>query len=208
MTDGGARPRIVIRWREAAPGMFRAGHRSVLVRRRQAAAECHDSGPAEESGQTAPVRSGRLKSCGCDAMTGAGGSFSGWSSESTERNGLGRSASGRCAPLGKKDRNRYPGPEPKTRQPNSVPTRGPHRVSFRMSPALLSAVLSVTSRIAWHIRRACRGCISISSHKACLSALRIHTLGVDCVRKMAGQSILHIVCVCINRIGTAQSSSQ
>ena len=38
--------------------------------------------------------------------------------------------------------------------------------------------------------------------KACLSALRIHTLGVDCVRKMAGQSILHIVCVCINRIGT------
>ena len=36
----------------------------------------------------------------------------------------------------------------------------------------------------------------------CLSALRIHTLGVDCVRKMAGQSILNIVCVCINRIGT------
>ena len=41
----------------------------------------------------------------------------------------------------------------------------------------------------------------------CLSALRIHTLGVDCVRKMAGQSILHIVCVCINRIGTPCSSS-
>ena len=37
---------------------------------------------------------------------------------------------------------------------------------------------------------------------AYLSALRIHTLGVDCVHKMAGQSILHIVCVCINRIGT------
>ena len=36
----------------------------------------------------------------------------------------------------------------------------------------------------------------------CLSALRIHTLGVDCVRELAGQSILHIVCVCINRIGT------
>ena len=36
----------------------------------------------------------------------------------------------------------------------------------------------------------------------CLSALRIHTLGVDCVRKMASQSILHIVGVCINRIGT------
>ena len=41
-----------------------------------------------------------------------------------------------------------------------------------------------------------------SKYFACLSALRIHTLGVDCVRKMAGQSILHIVCVCINRIGT------
>ena len=32
--------------------------------------------------------------------------------------------------------------------------------------------------------------------------LYAYTLGVDCVRKMAGQSILHIVCVCINRIGT------
>ena len=39
-------------------------------------------------------------------------------------------------------------------------------------------------------------------NEPCLSALRTHTLGVDCVRKMAGQSILHIVCVCINRIGT------
>ena len=29
---------------------------------------------------------------------------------------------------------------------------------------------------------------------------------VDCVRKMAGQSILHIVCVCINRIGTVYVS--
>ena len=42
----------------------------------------------------------------------------------------------------------------------------------------------------------------------CLSALRIHTLGVDCVRKMAGQSILHIVCVCINRIGTQPPSGE
>ena len=39
----------------------------------------------------------------------------------------------------------------------------------------------------------------------CLSAFRIHTLGVDCVRKMASQSILHVVCVCINRIGTVDS---
>ena len=38
--------------------------------------------------------------------------------------------------------------------------------------------------------------------EACLSALRIHILGVDCVCKMSSQSILHIVCVCINRIGT------
>ena len=37
---------------------------------------------------------------------------------------------------------------------------------------------------------------------ACLSALRIHPLGVDCVRRMASESILHVVCVCINRIGT------
>ena len=37
---------------------------------------------------------------------------------------------------------------------------------------------------------------------ACLSALRIHPLGVDCVRKTASGSILHVVCVCINRIGT------
>ena len=41
--------------------------------------------------------------------------------------------------------------------------------------------------------------------KPSLSALRIHTLEVDCVRKMASQSILHIVCVCINRIGTVQT---
>ena len=46
-----------------------------------------------------------LKSRGCDAMTGAGGSFLGWGSESRERNGLGRSASGRCAPIGKTSRN-------------------------------------------------------------------------------------------------------
>ena len=39
---------------------------------------------------------------------------------------------------------------------------------------------------------------------ACLSALRIHPLGVDCVPKMASESILHVVCVCINRIGTDQ----
>ena len=39
-------------------------------------------------------------------------------------------------------------------------------------------------------------------YEPCLSALRIHPLGVDCVRKMASGSILHVVCVCINRIGT------
>ena len=30
-------------------------------------------------------------------------------------------------------------------------------------------------------------------------------IGVDCVRKLACQSILYIVCVCINRIGTRWS---
>ena len=99
------RPRIVSRWREATPSVCRAGHRSVLVRRRRTVAECHDSGPADESGQSVPVGSGMLKSCGCDAMTGAGGSFLGWGSESKERNGLGRSAQGRCAPVGKPGRN-------------------------------------------------------------------------------------------------------
>ena len=48
-----------------------------------------------------------LKSCGCDAMTGAGGSFLGWGSESKERNGLGRSAQGRCTPVGKPGRNNW-----------------------------------------------------------------------------------------------------
>ena len=42
--------------------------------------------------------------------------------------------------------------------------------------------------------------------KPCLSGLRIHTLGVDCVGKMASQSILHIVGVCVNRIGTLQAN--
>ena len=105
MTGGGDQPRIVSPWREATPGVCRAAHHSVLVRRRRTAAECHDSGPAEESGQSVPMRSGMLKSCGCDAKTGAGRSFSGWSRESRERNGLGRSASGRRAPLGKTGRN-------------------------------------------------------------------------------------------------------
>ena len=36
----------------------------------------------------------------------------------------------------------------------------------------------------------------------CLSALRIHPLGVACVCKMASGSSLHVVCVCNNRIGT------
>ena len=88
MTGGGPAPRIVSRRREATAGLYRAGHRSVLVRNRRTAAECPDSGPAEESGQTVPVRSGMLKSCGCDAMTGAGGSFLGRGSESKERNGF------------------------------------------------------------------------------------------------------------------------
>ena len=46
-----------------------------------------------------------LKSCGCYAKTGTGGSFLRWSSESRERNGLGRSALGRCVPAGKTGRN-------------------------------------------------------------------------------------------------------
>ncbi len=45
-----------------------------------------------------------LKSRGCDTMTGTGRSFSKWSSESRERNGLAMSDSGRCAPLGKTGR--------------------------------------------------------------------------------------------------------
>ena len=104
MTGGGRGPgsRAV---GEKPSRVCRAGHRSVLVRRRRTAAECHDFGPAEESGQSVPVRSGMLKSRGCDTMTGAGGSFLGWGSESRERNGLGRSASGRCAPIGKTSRN-------------------------------------------------------------------------------------------------------
>ena len=46
-----------------------------------------------------------LKSRGCDAMTGAGGSLSGRSSESRERNGLGRSDPDRCTSVGKTGRN-------------------------------------------------------------------------------------------------------
>ena len=42
-------------------------------------------------------------------------------------------------------------------------------------------------------------------NEPCLSALRIHPLEVDCVRKMASESILHVVCVCINRIGTQRT---
>ena len=45
-----------------------------------------------------------LKSCGSDAKTGGGGSFSRWSSESRERNRLSKSTSGRCASPGKKGR--------------------------------------------------------------------------------------------------------
>ena len=54
-----------------------------------------------DTGQTRPPRSELLKSRGCDTTTGVGGSFSGWSSESWERKGLGRSDSGGCPPLGK-----------------------------------------------------------------------------------------------------------
>ena len=61
--------------------------------------------------QTRPMRSGVLKSRGCDAMTGAGGSLSGRSSESWERNGLGRSDPDRCTPQGKTDRNLSDGRE-------------------------------------------------------------------------------------------------
>ena len=46
-----------------------------------------------------------LKSNGCDAMTGAGESFSRKSSEPRERNGLGRFDPDRCTPLGKLGRN-------------------------------------------------------------------------------------------------------
>ena len=35
----------------------------------------------------------------------------------------------------------------------------------------------------------------IQKVEPCLSALRIHPLGVDCVRKMASGSILHVVCL-------------
>ena len=46
------------------------------------------------------------------------------------------------------------------------------------------------------------GAPRVACNVPCLSALRIHPLGVDCVPKMASGSILHVVCVCINRIGT------
>ena len=81
MTGEGPAPRIVSCRREATAGLRSAGHRTVLVRRRRTVAECHDAGPAEESGQSVPLGSGTLNSCGCDAMTGAGGSFLGWSSK-------------------------------------------------------------------------------------------------------------------------------
>ena len=48
----------------------------------------------------------------------------------------------------------------------------------------------------------CRNYVAAVRYDPCLSALRIHPLGVDCVRKMASGSILYVVCVCINRIGT------
>ncbi len=40
-----------------------------------------------------------------DAMTGAGGSFSGWNNQLRERYGSGTSDSGRCTALGKTNRN-------------------------------------------------------------------------------------------------------
>ena len=58
-----------------------------------------------DAGQTRPPRSRMLKSRGCDAMTSAGGSFSGRSSESRDRNGLGKSDPDRCTPLSKKGSN-------------------------------------------------------------------------------------------------------
>ena len=48
--------------------------------------------------------------------------------------------------------------------------------------------------------------MTFSFLEPCLSALRIHPLGVACVRRMASESILHVVCVCINRIGTLGTS--
>ena len=58
-----------------------------------------------DAGQTRPPSSGMLKSRGCDAMTGAGGSLSGRSIELRERNSLGRSDPDHCTPLGKTSRN-------------------------------------------------------------------------------------------------------
>ena len=58
-----------------------------------------------DAGQTRPSRSGMLNSRGCDTITGAGGSFSGRSSESRERNGSGRSDPVLCTTLGKTSRN-------------------------------------------------------------------------------------------------------
>ena len=84
-------------------------------------------------GQMRPPRSAMLKSRGCDAMTGAGGSFSGRSSESRERNGLGRSDPDRCTPLDKTGRNMRAG------EKRTVSDTG--QIEFRGVPASVGSAL-------------------------------------------------------------------
>ena len=83
---------------------FRAWHRPISMLNRICGKEVVEA-VRIDAGQTRPPRSGMLKSRGCDAMTGADGSLSRRSSESRERNGLGRTDPDRCTPLGKTGRN-------------------------------------------------------------------------------------------------------
>ena len=69
-----------------------------------------------------------------------------------------------------------------------------YHMGFRQ-PVRRSTLADANERRDWRIHAA-----------ACLSALRTHPLGVDCVCKIASVSILHVVCVCINRIGTVDWS--
>ena len=80
---------------------FRAWHRPVSMLNRISGKKVVEA-VRLDLGQTEPPRAGVLKSCGCDAKTGAGGSFSRGSSDSRERNGLARSDSGQCQPSGKR----------------------------------------------------------------------------------------------------------
>ena len=57
-------------------------------------------------------------------------------------------------------------------------------------PGVALAVRNAGLTAAWRLRALLCGKV-----EPCLSALRIHLLGVDCARKMASRSILHVVCV-------------